>query len=181
MPRNKRHVNQEEKKQDIIAAASRLFADKGFDGTSMTALAKEAGITANTIYWYFKDKDDVLIAVLNDVLQDGMAQALAMRERPTVERILALIELVEAPGSLMNTVHSRVQHSETVSVWHGRFHQALEQMLVFEMVSKGVEQAKCLNYARLLVYIIEGLISHPHQVSDREIMIKEALALIGFE
>lgn len=36
----------------------------------MSRLAKQAGVAANTVYWYFEDKDDVLLAVLNAVMAD---------------------------------------------------------------------------------------------------------------
>ena len=40
----------------------------------MGRLAIAAGIAANTIYWYFADKDDVLVAVLNDVMAEAWTQ-----------------------------------------------------------------------------------------------------------
>ncbi|WP_155771679.1 helix-turn-helix domain-containing protein, partial [Mycobacterium asiaticum] len=70
MARNKRPQAADEKRAEIVAAARRLFIDAGYDATSMSRLAKEAGVAPNTIYWYFGDKDDVLIAVLDSVMAD---------------------------------------------------------------------------------------------------------------
>ena len=61
MARNKRPQAADEKRAEIVAAARRLFIDAGYSATSMSRLAKEAGVAPNTIYWYFGDKDDVLI------------------------------------------------------------------------------------------------------------------------
>jgi AcrR family transcriptional regulator len=47
----------------IVAAAAGLFAQRGFDGTSMNAIAKAAGITIGSIYQYFPNRDAVVDAV----------------------------------------------------------------------------------------------------------------------
>jgi AcrR family transcriptional regulator len=73
MARNKRPQPADEKRAEIVAAARRLFVEDGYDATSMSRLAKEAEVAPNTIYWYFGNKDDVLIAVLTAVMADGRA------------------------------------------------------------------------------------------------------------
>jgi len=44
----------------ILDTAARLFAQNGFDATTMNNLAKEASVNKALIYYYFKDKDDIL-------------------------------------------------------------------------------------------------------------------------
>ena len=44
----------------ILDTAARLFAQHGFDATTMNQLAKEASVNKALIYYYFKDKDDIL-------------------------------------------------------------------------------------------------------------------------
>lgn len=44
----------------ILDTAARLFASNGFDATTMNNLAKEASVNKALIYYYFKDKDDIL-------------------------------------------------------------------------------------------------------------------------
>ncbi|WP_375166439.1 TetR/AcrR family transcriptional regulator, partial [Rhizobium hidalgonense] len=51
--------DREEKRNIIISAAHELFLTQGYEATAMSKLATKAGIAPNTIYWYFKDKDDV--------------------------------------------------------------------------------------------------------------------------
>lgn len=50
----------EETKQAILAAAAKLFADRGFPSVTMREIAKEAECSHTTIYIYFKDKEDLL-------------------------------------------------------------------------------------------------------------------------
>jgi AcrR family transcriptional regulator len=50
-------------REKLIAAATRIFADKGREGFTMRELASELGVSAMTPYRYFKDKDEILAAV----------------------------------------------------------------------------------------------------------------------
>jgi len=47
----------------IIAAAEQIFAQKGFFETTISEIAKEAGVAEGTIYEYFENKKDLLYAV----------------------------------------------------------------------------------------------------------------------
>ena len=51
---------QDEAKVRIIKAAVKLFAEKGFDGTRVSEIAKAAGVNQALIYYYFKGKEDLL-------------------------------------------------------------------------------------------------------------------------
>src|SRR5436305_1165081 len=50
----------------ILDSARVLFLDQGFDATSMDAIAREAGVSKATLYVHFDDKDDLLLALVND-------------------------------------------------------------------------------------------------------------------
>ena len=51
-------------RERILTSATRLFAEKGFDGASMPAIAKASGITAGAIYKHFEGKGELLLEVL---------------------------------------------------------------------------------------------------------------------
>ena len=68
----------------IVEAALRIFAERGFHATSLEDVAAAAGITKGTVYWYFKQKDDLLRAV-------------AGRVSPLVGRLQDLWELLDQP------------------------------------------------------------------------------------
>jgi AcrR family transcriptional regulator len=46
----------------IAAAGLRLFLDRGYDATTLDDIAETAGISRRTFFYYFKSKDDVLLA-----------------------------------------------------------------------------------------------------------------------
>jgi AcrR family transcriptional regulator len=56
--------NVESTRERILASAARLFAEQGFEGSSMPAIAKASRITAGAIYKHFKSKGELLLEVV---------------------------------------------------------------------------------------------------------------------
>src|SRR5882672_12131387 len=59
-----------DKSQNIIEAAVRVFARKGYYNSRVSDIAREAGIAAGTIYLYFKTKDDILVTLFRDKMTE---------------------------------------------------------------------------------------------------------------
>ncbi len=53
--------NRNDKYERILEAAIKVFAEQGFYQSTVSQIAKEAGVADGTIYLYFKNKDDILI------------------------------------------------------------------------------------------------------------------------
>jgi TetR/AcrR family fatty acid metabolism transcriptional regulator len=53
--------NKNDKYQRILEAAVKVFAKQGFYQSTISQIAKEAGVADGTIYLYFKNKDDILV------------------------------------------------------------------------------------------------------------------------
>lgn len=58
-----------QKAEQILKAATQLFMDKGLKHTSMDAVAKQAGVSKQTLYSHFKDKDDLFRAVIRSKME----------------------------------------------------------------------------------------------------------------
>ena len=61
--RSLRSRQKEQKHQQILLAASRLFAQKGFDATTMEEIAADAFLSVPTVYSYVTSKSDILFAL----------------------------------------------------------------------------------------------------------------------
>jgi AcrR family transcriptional regulator len=61
-----RAVAGEEKRRQLLDAAVRVFARKGFHASRVGDIAEEAGVAHGLLYHYFKSKDEVLEAVFHD-------------------------------------------------------------------------------------------------------------------
>ncbi|HEU4720107.1 MAG TPA: TetR/AcrR family transcriptional regulator [Gemmatimonadaceae bacterium] len=59
-----------DKREAILAAALRLIARLGLHNTPMSAVAREAGVAAGTLYLYFPSKEAMINALYLDVLED---------------------------------------------------------------------------------------------------------------
>ena len=49
---------------DILAAASRLFGERGVTGTTMAQIATGAGLQQSSLYYYFRSKEEILAALV---------------------------------------------------------------------------------------------------------------------
>ncbi|GHO47902.1 TetR/AcrR family transcriptional regulator [Ktedonospora formicarum] len=56
----------EDRREQILDAAMRVFVEKGFVRATNKDVAREAGITPGLIYYYFENKEAVLQAVLEE-------------------------------------------------------------------------------------------------------------------
>ncbi|MCL4799210.1 MAG: TetR/AcrR family transcriptional regulator [Burkholderiales bacterium] len=82
-----------ERRQQIIRAATKLFSEQGYYGTTIQHIAREAGISVGLIYQYFRDKDDVLFLTLKHVLEtyeNEIPAVLAGVEHPLERLCVAL-------------------------------------------------------------------------------------------
>lgn len=62
--RNKRLIQGDRSRDEILDAASRMMSIRGYDGTSIADIARESGLPNSSIYWHFKSKLGILAAVM---------------------------------------------------------------------------------------------------------------------
>ncbi len=75
----------------LVAVATRLFAERGFEGTSVQAVVDAAGVTKGAMYHYFASKDDLLHEIYARVLRLQMErlETFAGADLPVTERVRA--------------------------------------------------------------------------------------------
>ena len=83
------------KKQDIIQAATLLFSEKGFDGTTTLQISKKASITEPVIYYHFTGKDELFTRIISHTFAQYYAHldGLPKKTRTEFEKIANLIAL----------------------------------------------------------------------------------------
>lgn len=57
-------------KERILQVAEKLFSEDGFDGTGVDKIAKNAGINKGSIYYHFKDKNDIMESLFKKIIED---------------------------------------------------------------------------------------------------------------
>jgi len=107
-----------DKPQQIIDAAVRVFARKGYFNSRVSDIAHEAGIAAGTIYLYFDTKEAILITLFRDKMA-GFVAALrkAIAEEPDAVRKLRRLvrlhfEMLEGSPELAEVVQVELRQGE---------------------------------------------------------------------
>ena len=67
---NKKEIQSEKTKATIIKAAISLFAKNGFHNTSIAQITEMCQLSKGALYWHFEDKEDLLMAVIDQVRQE---------------------------------------------------------------------------------------------------------------
>lgn len=90
MPRKGEH-----NRDKIVEAASRLFYEHGYNTTSLKDIADSTGIPKGNFYFYFKTKDELLKAVIEDRLERlrGMIAGWEQEFKTPRERLLRCVEM----------------------------------------------------------------------------------------
>jgi AcrR family transcriptional regulator len=60
-------------RERILDAASEIAAERGYEGTSIALVSAKCGLPASSIYWHFKDKDDLIAAVIERSFANWLA------------------------------------------------------------------------------------------------------------
>jgi AcrR family transcriptional regulator len=151
-------------RQSILDAASRLFIEKGFGGTSMNDIADALDVTRTAIYYYFPNKESVLEALTEEVTEEASKLARTVSDRGELPPGDALRQLVLRHATLILThpVHFRVvERSESSLSPAGR---------------KAAEAARRSVLANFVRIIERGVEAGVFQVPDARTV---AFAIIG--
>jgi AcrR family transcriptional regulator len=87
-------LHRERQRRRILDAAGRLFDERGIDRATAAEIASASGVRASTLYEYFANKDDIVWAILREMLEEGAEQAKTSVEgaKNGLARIAALLE-----------------------------------------------------------------------------------------
>ena len=66
-------ANGADKRDAILKAATRVFAQNGFFQSQVADIARAAGVAAGTVYLYFRSKDDLLVSLFERTMRDALA------------------------------------------------------------------------------------------------------------
>ncbi|WP_027008447.1 TetR/AcrR family transcriptional regulator [Conexibacter woesei] len=81
---------------EVVQEAARVFAARGYDQTSVPQLAEELGIAAGSLYHYFRSKEQLLIAICDQLMDPLLVEARELLDDPgddAAERLRDLVRL----------------------------------------------------------------------------------------
>ncbi|GAA3837743.1 TetR/AcrR family transcriptional regulator [Streptomyces coacervatus] len=103
----KQRANGVESRRRILDATVEIAGERGYEGTSIAAVSAKCGLPASSIYWHFKDKDDLIAAVIERSFESWLAAVALPGEQAgtPLERVTAMAAnvakaLVDVPDFL---------------------------------------------------------------------------------
>ena len=73
-PRARRN-NESNRRDELLRVSAKLFREKGFDGTSIRDISAAAGMHSGSPFYHFKTKQDILVAVMEQGLAEGLRKS----------------------------------------------------------------------------------------------------------
>jgi AcrR family transcriptional regulator len=156
---------------DVVLQAAAVFAARGYDQTSVPELAVSLGMAAGGLYHYFASKEELLIAICDQLMDPLLAAAegLLDTEKPSAVRLRSLVRLWVA-HVIEHRDHMLVFQQERHVIDHGgQWRDVRENRKRFERLVAGVlEQAHAdgltrLHDSRLALSALLGMVNHTAQ------------------
>jgi AcrR family transcriptional regulator len=156
------------KQRSVVAVAAELFAQRGYQRTSVGDLTEATGLAAGGLYHYIGSKEQLLISIC-DALMD-----------PLLEQAQAIVGTGEPP---------EVQLRELVRAWVAHVEAHRPHMLVFQQERQTIERepqwrrvrSKRKAFERLLEQLLErGEQAGTLRFADRQLALLGLLAMVNY-
>jgi len=173
MPTARRtRINGEESRQRILDAAAQIAGERGYDGTSIALVSELSGLPASSIYWHFKNKDELLAAVIERSFNrwlEGMRVWIPEQKGTTTEERLVramrktATALINAPDfmrlGLMLALERRPQEATARNLFLQVRRQSYEQAVASyaELFGDDLKPADVRRIATLTMAAADGL------------------------
>jgi len=161
----------EETRRQLLEAAKKVFATKGFGATRLSDIAKEAGMTRGAIYWHFKDKKEMLLTLAKEevdpffeIIYQIMNESLNPVEKIKKFLLVILEQLNKDKSFLCNLnlnfieLNLRNELPEIKSYMHQKGEDA--RKVLINLIKEGIKMGELKNVnTRVVTDMINALIS----------------------
>lgn len=90
-----RVIQEKDTRTKIFMAASRLFAEKGYNGVSMREISEQTGLSKPTIYYYFGNKEGIYSALIHTSLAYGASyvKSIISKKISVKQKLVEIVKL----------------------------------------------------------------------------------------
>src|SRR5208282_2748215 len=183
----------QDSRDEILKAAMQLFANRGFHETSMSEVAHEARVSKALIFWHFKTKEELFVAVLNRLLEpyfiDFAEEAAVMDERAQIEKLVeSYLSFVREHASSVRFFLAQMLHDQRLS--ESLNDQALKlyggyRAMIVELIASAQQKGVCTqrsapeSAAAFLLSALNGLLIEYLFMGANAIDPEGAVAMVG--
>lgn len=157
----------ETRKKEFIKAARELFLENGFDQTSVNDITNKVGMSHGSFFYYFKSKNEVMKAVINDNLnnwKEFMKNLVSNNEMNALEKLKIIFNLTIESQNAKQNINEFLQKEGNAVMYREHRKKAREIVipLLTQVVEQGIkEETLKVEYPRETVefvsYIVENL------------------------
>jgi len=156
------------KREQLLTAAKALFWKHGMRRVSIEEICKEAGISRMTFYKHFRDKDSIVLTILEALAKEGLERyrVIMKSDRPFPEKVKALIQFKsEEADSLSHEFYHDIHQHAGPAVVALLDRMDRDSIRLFE---KDIVQAQKQGHLRagihpkFFVYLLDKLIEMSH-------------------
>ncbi len=180
---------QDRRRHEIFAASIKLFLKRGFQETSMRAIAEEAGIGKSTLYDYFPTKEQILVWGMEDEFVDLAADArrIVAQPLPAVERLRRAmknhVEVLAASKEFYLKLAFEVQRLSLEAQKRIQVRRHAYQDLIRGLIDEGIREGSfrkvdSLFVARMLIVGVTPTIFTSRPTGTPQQMLHTALDVI---
>nr|SBP00985.1 Transcriptional regulator, TetR family [Nonomuraea gerenzanensis] len=161
-PRSRRRMSGSERREQLIQISRTLFAEKGFDGTSIEEIAATAQVSKPVVYEHFGGKEGVYAVVVDREMQKllGMitealsaAHSLVKLERAALALLRYIEESSEGFRILVRDSHA-ASGTGTFASLISEIASQVEDVLADEFAARGYDPKLAPMYAQMLVGMV---------------------------
>ena len=165
-PTRKQKVVAELRRSEILAAATTVFAGKGFDAASMDEIAKQAELAKGTLYLYFDSKDAIYQAVVQQALSKlaTLTEEHVSKETTFSGKLAAFISVRNAfwleqqqVYRIILSINREGQHRKRSFAWQKQAVQYLQAMFSKAAEAGEIPQQDFLSAAWTTMDAIRGV------------------------
>ena len=146
------------KKEEIIRSALYLFSRHGFSETSIDKIAKQAGVSKGLTYTHFKNKDDLLKAVIEYTIIAMTADMMEIKEMEIKSLLLSFFESLQKNTDIIRLCLLLVIHPETPAEVNGILEKQKQELLaLLSQLLSNQFGADSPREAAILLATLDGL------------------------
>lgn len=150
----------------ILNSAIKVFSKKGFEAARMEDIAKTAKLSVGGVYWYYKSKEEIIIAIMEQLIDKDVKDLRALLEaegsvRTRLETYISLSieaaqEYIPITYELYSLAHRNAKVKNHIRAFLQTYHSVLEQFIQQGIDRKEFKSANARETALTFAALYEG-------------------------
>ena len=177
----------------ILNSAIKVFSKKGFEAARMEDIAKATKLSVGGVYWYYKSKEEIIIAIMEQLIDKDVKDLRALLEaegtvRARLETYISL-SIVEAQEyipityELYSLAHRNAKVKNHIRAYLQTYRSVLEQFIQQGMDRKEFKSVNARETALTLAALYEGTLEltmlDPERVDAKQTLLSSIRLLVN--